>query len=204
MWKIRLEHPEDYQEVETMTRDAFWNKYRPGCMEHYVLHAFRDRPEFVTALDYVVEDQGQIVGHIMYVETVLELDGGGTLPILVFGPVSVRPERQGEGIGSQLIRYSMEQAARMGYGAVAITGNPGYYSRFGFEPGTAWGIYYGDVPREQETPFFMVRELRTGYLHGVQGTYHDPEGYLVSQEAVEEFDRLFPWKEKLRLPGQLE
>ena len=50
----------------------------------------------------------------------------------------------------------------------------------------------------------MVRELRTGYLHGVQGTYHDPEGYLVSQEAVEEFDRLFPWKEKLRLPGQLE
>lgn len=74
----------------------------------------------------------------------------------------------------------------------------------GLKPGTAWGIYYGDVPREQETPFFMVRELRTGYLHGVQGTYHDPEGYLVSQEAVEEFDRLFPWKEKLRLPGQLE
>ena len=96
MWRIRLEQPEDYQEVETMTRDAFWNKYRPGCMEHYVLHAFRDRSEFVAALDYVVEDQGQIVGHIMYVETVLELDGGGTLPILVFGPVSVRSGRERE------------------------------------------------------------------------------------------------------------
>ena len=173
-------------------------------MEHYVLHMFRDAPDFVGALDYVVEDEGEIVAHIMYVRTALTLDNGGKLPILVFGPVSVRPDRQGEGIGSMLIRYTMELATQMGWGAVAITGNPAYYSRFGFASGHSFGICYGETPPEEETPFFMMRELRDGYLSGIRGTYHDPEGYLVTQAAVEEFDRSFPKKEKLRLPGQLE
>ena len=99
--KIRLEEPRDYQLTEELTRDAFWNKYHPGCSEHYVLHQFRDRSEFVPELDYVTEDAGQILAHIMYARAEIQLDTGGVLPLVVFGPVSVRPDRQGEGIGQR-------------------------------------------------------------------------------------------------------
>ena len=63
---IRLEKPGDHRVVETLTREAFWNKYRPGCFEHYVLHRYRGWPEFVRELDYVMEEEGKIVAHIMY------------------------------------------------------------------------------------------------------------------------------------------
>ena len=57
----RQEELKDYREVENLTREAFWNKYRPGCFEHYVLHQYRSRPEFVRELDYVMEEDGKIV-----------------------------------------------------------------------------------------------------------------------------------------------
>ena len=200
---IRLEEPRDYRAVEELTREAFWNKYRPGCWEHYVLHQFRGLPEFVQELDYVLEEQGQIAAHIMYARAELQQDSGGVLPILVFGPVSVRPELQGRGYGSRIIRYTMEQAASMGFGAIAITGDPGYYSRFGFVGGHSVGVYYDGIPRSEDAPFFMVKELTPGFLQGISAVYHDPAGYFVSEEAVEEFDRSFPPREKLVLPGQL-
>ena len=93
---IRLEEPKDYREVEHLTREAFWNIYRPGCMEHYVLHCYRSRPEFVKELDYVVEEAGKIVAHIMYSYAQITGDDGRTVPILIFGPVSVLPEEQGK------------------------------------------------------------------------------------------------------------
>ena len=99
---IRLEEPRDFSAVERLTREAFWNKYRPGCSEHYVLHQFRSRPEFVRELDCVLEEDGQIAAHIMYSRAEIAADDGRTIPILVFGPVSVHPERQGRGLGSKL------------------------------------------------------------------------------------------------------
>ena len=64
---IRRETSDDYKAVENLTREAFWNVYRPGCTEHFVLHQFRERPEFVKELDYVLEIGGRIIGHIMFV-----------------------------------------------------------------------------------------------------------------------------------------
>ena len=55
---IRLETKDDYRAVESLTREAFWNVYRPGCMEHYVLHCYRDDPAFVPELDFVMERSG--------------------------------------------------------------------------------------------------------------------------------------------------
>ena len=43
---IRVEEPRDYKTVENLTRESFWNVYRPGCTEHYVLHRYRDNPDF--------------------------------------------------------------------------------------------------------------------------------------------------------------
>lgn len=200
---IRLEEPKDYREVENLTREAFWNKYRPGCMEHYVLHCYRSRPEFVRELDYVIEEEGKIVAHIMYSHAGITADDGRTIPIMIFGPVSVLPEKQGAGYGSRLIRHTLDLAEKMGCGAVAITGDPNYYHRFGFVSGSKLGVYYDGLPRTEEAPFFMVKELKVGFLRGVTGVYQDPEGYFAADADVDAFDADFPLKEKKKLPGQL-
>ena len=203
MTAIRLEEPGDYREVENLTREAFWNKYRPGCMEHYVLHCYRERPEFVRELDHVLEEDGRIIAHIMCSRAQIIGDDEREIPILIFGPVSVLPEKQGQGCGSRLIRYTLALAEQMDFGAVAITGDPGYYHRFGFVSGSSMGVYYDGLPRTEEAPFFMVKELKEGFLRGVTGMYKDPEGYFVEDGDVDAFDVGFPPKEKKKLPGQL-
>ncbi len=201
---IRIASEADYRRTEELTREAFWNKYHPGCSEHYVLHRFRRNHALIPELDLVIEADGQIIGHIMYCPASIALDAGGQCPIVVFGPVSIDPARQGQGFGNRLIQYSLEKAAQMGFGAVAITGSPDYYHRFGFISGSSMGIYYHGVDRSEEAPFFMVKELHAGYLKHVTGTYSDPAGYLVDNTDVERFDQNFPPKIKLKLPGQLE
>lgn len=201
--KIRPEEKKDWKAVENLTREAFWNKYKPGCDEHYILHRFRQLPQFVRELDCVLEEEGELVAHIMYSRAEIRTDGGRSVPVLIFGPVSVLPERQKKGYGGALIRHTLEKAARLGFGAVAVTGDPGYYHRFGFVSGSSMGIDYAGVPRGQAAPFFMVLELRQGYLAGVTGVFQEPDGYFAAEEDVEEFDRGFPPKEKKKLPGQL-
>lgn len=200
---IRTETSADYRTVEHLTREAFWNVYRPGCTEHYVLHRYRSLPEFIPELSLVLELEGQIIGHIMYSHAQIQCDDGSILPIMIFGPVSIHPDFQNQGYGSFLILKSLEQAARLGCGAVAITGNPDYYLRFGFHPASQLGIHYGDLPRSEVLPFFMIKELAPGYLDDVTGIYFDPPGYFVSEEEVDAFDASFPFKEKLSHPGQL-
>lgn len=200
---IRLETKSDWNEVEILTRESFWNKYRPGCSEHYVLHQFRNRLDFVKELDYVIEEDERIVAHIMYCKSEIMCDDGRIISITTFGPVSVLPECQGKGYGSELIRFTMKKALELGCGAIAITGNPDYYHRFGFVSGHSMHIYYAAVSRNEETPYFMVKELQSGYLTGITGTFKDPDGYVVEEADVEEFDVNFSTKEKKKLPGQL-
>lgn len=202
-YTVRLETKKDWDEVENLTREAFWNKYRPGCSEHYVIHQFRNRPDFVKELDYVIEGDGKILAHIMYCKSEILCDNGQTIPIMTFGPVSVLPEYQGNGHGGKLIRFTMEKALKLGCGAIAITGNPDYYQKFGFVSGHSMHIYYAAVPRDEEAPFFMVKELKSGYLTGITGTFKDPDGYIVKDADVEAFDMNFSPKEKKKLPGQL-
>lgn len=197
---IRLERKEDYAAVESLTREAFWNVYRPGCLEHYVLHQFRDRADFVPELDLVLEKGGVIIGHVMYVRSAIRTDDGRTVPIMTFGPISIAPEWKRRGYGTILLRASMEKAKEMGAGALAITGNIGFYGKSGFVVAKTKGIRYEDDP---EAEYFLIRELEPGFLDGVSGTYKDPEGYFVDENEAEEFDKAFPPKEKLKLPGQL-
>ena len=110
-YTIRSERPEDYREVENLTREAFWNVYRPGCTEHYVLHQFRERPEFVKELDFCLEVEGQIIGHIMFVRAEIKADDGNVLPIMTFGPISILPDFQRNGYGKILLDYVLEKAA---------------------------------------------------------------------------------------------
>ena len=202
-YTIRRETPEDYRETENLVREAFWNVYRPGCLEHYVLHTFRDKPEFVPELDLVMEKDGKIIGQVMYVRAVLQLDEGGELPIMTFGPIGILPEYKRKGYGKALLDYSMEKAAQMGGGALCMEGNIDFYGKSGFVVASTMNIHYYDEPRDSVVPYFLARELTKGYLVGKSGTYHTPQGYFVDEKEAEEFDASFPKKEKLKLPGQL-
>lgn len=202
-YMIRLETPNDYRKVENLTREAFWNVYRPGCMEHYVLHCYRDREDFVPELDFVMEKDGEIIGHVMYVRAKIQADDGREIPIMTFGPISIAPEYKRKGYGKALLDYSMEKAKKMGVGALCMEGNIDFYGKSGFVVASTKGIHYYAEPREEEVPYFLLKELKEGFLDGITGVYHTPEGYFVDEKAVEKFDADFPSKEKLKLPGQL-
>ena len=200
---IRQEMPAEYTLIENLTREAFWNKYKPGCDEHYILHHFREDPAFIKELDCVIEEENEIVAHIMYCHVQIQCDDGAVLPAILFGPISVAPAHQGKGYGSALIRQTLEKAKDMGFGAVVITGNPAYYHRFGFDSSSKFGVYLQGVPRTEEAPFSMALELIPGYFEHAVGTIVLPSLYNADPAAVDAFDTQFPPKEKLRLPGQL-
>ena len=200
---IRLERPEEERETEELVRRAFWNVYRPGCLEHYVLHTLRQDSAFVRELDFVMEKDGALVGQNVFVKTVIAQDAGDRIPVLTMGPVCIAPELQGRGYGKLLLDTTLEAAAGMGFGAVLLEGNIGFYGKSGFVFAKSLGIRYHDLPEEADTSFFLCRELAAGYLKGVRGRYLTPPGYFVSPEETELFDRAFPPLPKLRLPGQL-
>ena len=202
-YTIRLERTEDYREVENLVREAFWNVYRPGCSEHYVIHVLRDDPAFVKELDFVMEQNGELIGQNMFMRTVINADDGRVIPVLTMGPICITPELKRKGYGKKLLDYSIKAAAGMGFGAVLFEGNIGFYGKSGFDYARNFGIRYHDLPEGADDSFFLCRELIPGYLDDVTGVYQTPKGYYVDEEAAEAFDRSFPPKVKLKLPGQL-
>ena len=200
---IRLEKKEEHRETETLVREAFWNVYRPGCSEHYVLHVLRDDPAFVKELDLVMERDGRLIGQNVFVRAVIEDDGGRAVPVLMMGPICIVPELQRQGYGKALLDASLGMARALGHGAVLFEGNIGFYGKSGFVPAANFGIRYNDLPAEEDTSFFLGKELIPGYLAGVTGAFRTPPAYFVDDAAVEEFDRDFPPKVKQKLPGQL-
>ena len=202
-YTICLEKPEDYREVENLVRESFWNVYRPGCSEHYVIHVLRDDPAFVKKLDFVMEQDGRLIGQNMFMKTVINADDGRVIPVLTMGPIGIMPELKRKGYGKAILDYSLEKAAALGYGAVLFEGNIGFYGKSGFDYARNFGIRYHDLPEGADDSFFLCKELIPGYLDGITGVYQTPQGYYVDDADVEEFDKGFPPKEKLKLPGQI-
>ena len=200
---IRLEKPEEYRAVENLVRESFWNVYRPGCSEHYVLHVLRDDPAFVKELDLVMEEDGALIGQNMFMRTIIDADDGRCVPVLTMGPICIAPELKRKGYGKALLDASLEKAAAMGFGAVLFEGNIAFYGKSGFTYARSFGIRYHDLPEGADDSFFLCRELIPGYLDGVTGVYQTPQGYYVENADVEAFDRNFLPKTKLKLPGQI-
>ena len=202
-YTIRLEKKEDEAEVENLIREAFWNVYRPGCSEHYVMHVLRHDPAFIPELDFVMEQDGRLIGQNMFMHTVIDADDGRTVPVLTMGPICIIPELKRKGYGKKLLDYSLERAAAMGFRAVLFEGNIAFYGKSGFDYAGNFGIRYHDLPEGADDSFFLCRELIPGALRGITGVYRTPQGYYVEDKDIEEFDKAFPEKEKLRLPGQI-
>ena len=200
---IRLETKEDQRTVENLIREAFWNVYRPGCYEHYVMHVLRNDPAFVKELDFVLEKDGRLIGQNMFMRTRIDSDDGRAVPVLTMGPICITPEFKRRGYGKLLLDATLERAAAMGFGAVLFEGNIDFYGKSGFTFARDFSIRYHDLPEGADDSFFLCKELLPGYLRGITGVYQTPQGYYVDEADVEAFDRTFPPKEKLRLPGQI-
>ena len=200
---IRQETKDDYRAVEELIRESFWNVYRPGCTEHYVIHVLRDDPAFVRELDFVMERDGKLIGQNMFAKTVINGDDGRDTDVLTMGPICITPELKRKGYGKLLLDHSLGKAAEMGFGAVLFEGNIDFYGKSGFDYSSRFGIRYHDLPADADASFFLCKELRPGYLDGITGVYQTPAGYYVDDADVEIFDRDFPPKEKKKLPGQI-
>ena len=214
---IRLEKTEDYHEVENLTREAFWNVYRPGCTEHYVLNQYRTNPDFIPELDFVMErlrerlrvgdgtsgmgdgtsgmegdgehqSPGRIIGHVMFSKAEITLDDGTVFPSWTFGPISIHPDYKRKGYGLKLLNYALEKAKVMGIGLLQMEGNIEFYKHAGFDLASKMKIHYHAEPRNAEVPYFLAQELIPGYWGNREGTYCPPKGYFVADENPEAFE----------------
>ena len=196
---IRNETRDDYRAVEELTRRAFWNVYAPGCDEHYLVHIMRDHRDFVSALDFVIDEDGRIIGNIMYVKCALIDEDGAEKPVLTFGPLSILPEYQRKGYGKQLIEHSFKKAAEMGYDAVVIFGNPENYISRGFKSCKKYNVA---TPEGIFPVSMLVKELVPGALAGKNWIFRESSAYEFDAKKADEFDASFEKLEKGYMPSQ--
>jgi len=196
---VRPERPSDWHETEHVTKRAFWNRHRPGCDEHFLVHKLRGDPAYVPELSRVAEVGGRLVGCIMYSKALVS-DGEKETEVLTFGPLCVDPDFQGRHIGGLLLSETLKLASGLGHRAVIIYGEPGYYPRFGFKTCDNFGI---TPPDGKNFPAFMGRELTPGGLEGVRGKFSQAGVFenLPAGEA-EEYDAKFPPLPKRKFPCQ--
>ncbi len=200
---IRLERKDDRREVENLVREAFWNVYRPGCLEHYVLNRMRNHPDFIPELDFVMEKDGKIIGQNVFVKAVVQSDGGVKIPVAAMGPICISPGFKRRGYGKILLGHTLCRAAEYGIKAVCIEGNIAFYGKSGFGYAEKFGIRYHGLPIGTDASFFLCKELEKGYFDGITGEYTPPDCYFADEGEVLKFDESFPVKEKLKLDGQL-
>ena len=198
---IRKERPEDHWIVENLTREAFWNLHVPGCDEHWLVRKLRDSEDFLPELDFVAEADGQIVGSILFSRSRVAGPNNENFETITFGPISVLPSCQRQGLGRALIEHGLKRARERGHSAAIIFGNPAYYGRFGFRPGKDFGIRTADG---KYAAALQALALVPGALNGVSGRFLESETFEIDPEASAEFDRCFPAKERCVTPSQAE
>lgn len=190
---IRNEKPEDYRIVEEMIKEAFWNLSVPGCNEHYFAHQVRKSEDFIPELDFVLEEDGKIIGHIIYVKAKLVADDGTEKEILSFGPFTIHPDYQRRGYGRKLLYRSFEAAEKMGYDTIAIWGNPENYACYGFKNCKRYNVY---IEEDVYPVALMVKLLNENALSDKCWKYVESPAHELDESGFEEFDSSFPQMEK--------
>ncbi|MFC2056738.1 GNAT family N-acetyltransferase [Chloroflexota bacterium] len=198
---IKNENETDYGAVERVVREAFWNLYVPGCDEHFILHNLRNSSDFIRELDFIAEKEGQIVGQIAYSRGVITNKEGEEKEVISFGPVSVLPAFQKQGIGSRLIIHSVNIARTKGYPAICIYGDPRYYSRFGFRCAEKYEIKTAD---DKYAVALLALELKQDVLDDMLGRFIESAAFKVNENEFVQYEAAFPFKEKAKTESQLE
>jgi putative acetyltransferase len=162
---IRPEQPADHEAIFEVNRLAFG---QPA--EANLVQALRQSPAFIPELSLIAVEDKQVVGHILFTRITVR-SGYTTHAALALAPMAVLPECQRRGIGSALVKRGLADARHLGHDLVVVVGHPDYYPRFGFIPAEPLGIH---APFEVSAGAFMVLELRSNALVGVQGEVEYP------------------------------
>ncbi len=192
---IRLERPEDYFKVENMVRNSFWNIYRPGAFEHYIVHNLRKDESFVSDLAYVIEKDNKIIAHINYSYGKLSFENC-EMDTMVLGPISVDENYQNQGYGSKLIKYTLKLIEDKEIPYVFVIGDENYYKRFGFESASKYNIYLEGTDSNDECTFFMIKIFNEDAVTMKKGIFINPDVFDVDEKDVDEFDRKFEYRKK--------
>ncbi len=197
---IRREIEADQLPVEMLTREAFWNLYRPGCDEHYTTHRIRGHEDFLPELTFVAEVDGQIVGSIIYTRSWVINQLGEKVETVTFGPLCVHPAWQRRGVGMALIEHTRDLAAQKRYPAILILGDPHNYVRHGFKTGKDMRV----CTLDGKYPLgLLVLELRPGFFaSSPQWRFQTSAAYDFAPEEAEAYDASFPPKEKKHQSSQ--
>ena len=214
---LRLEEQKDHLKVENLVRDAFWNVYRPGALEHYIVHNLRDDSSFIKELAYVIEKDDEIIGHINYSKGNMNLYKENRYGVdikvndrkgeaIILGPIAINPEYQNQGYGSKLIKHTLKLAREKNIPFVFVVGDENYYSRFGFESASKYNLFLEGTDTQEENPFFMIKIFGDTFKDEDydKGIFQNPEVFNADEKDVDEFDKNFEYKEKRVQEGQLE
>lgn len=199
MIQIRNEQKSDYQIVEDITREAFYNMYVPGCMEHYLVHIMRGHEDFIPELDFVLELDGKVIGNIMYTKAKLTDENGEEKEIITFGPVSILPKYQRMGYGKLLMEHSFKRVVELGYDTIVIFGSPANYVSRGFKSCKKYNLCVegGGYPAGM-----LAKELKEGAFDGRKWTYSGSPVMDVDGQEAARFDDALPPMAKEYRPSQ--
>lgn len=197
---IRNEEKNEERAVEELVRESFWNVYRPGCLEHYVLHVMRSSPGFYKDLNFVMYLDDVLIGQVVFHEAELILKDGTIKKIATFGPIGIHPDFKRKKYGMILLAFALNKAKEKGIKALLMEGNIDFYGKFGFIKASDKNIlYYG-----QFVDFLLCKELEDGYLDDCENAnYMTPKVYYVDEKEAEIFDSTFKPKEKIKLESQI-
>lgn len=190
---IRQTTETDFRYTEEITRETFWDLFKPGCDEHLVLHNLRKSGSFVQELDLVAINDERIVGHIISTRAKVVADNDNENEVLCVGPLSVIPEFQNQGIGSKLMYYCIKSAREIGFSGMLLFGHPDYYHRFGYVNAAEFGI---TTSEGQNFDPFMALELQPGSLKNISGKFIYDASFEVGNQELKEFEKEFPYREK--------
>ena len=196
---VRNEEQKDWAVVERITRQAFYNLYVPGCVEHYLVHIMREHEDFIPELDFVLELDGQVIGNIMYTKAKLTDENGTEKEILTFGPVSIHPAYQRMGYGKMLMEHSFQAAIQLGYDTIVILGSPANYVSRGFKCCKKYNVC---IENGKYPAAMMVKELIPHILDDHKWLYQDSPVMAISKEEAERYDDTLEPVEKKYLPSQ--
>lgn len=199
--KIRNEQKEDYEIVEKIVRDAFYNLYIPGCVEHYLMHIMRDHEDFIPELDFVIELGNKIIGSIVYTKAKLIDENGCKKDIVTFGPVCIAPGYQRKGYGKYLLEHSFKKVIELGYDTIVIFGSPANYVSLGFESCKKHNV---SLENGKYPTAMMVKELIPNVLSGHRWIYKDSPVMAINEEDAELYDSKFEKRERIHTPTQEE
>jgi putative acetyltransferase len=164
--RIRPERRSEFARLHELVKTAFATAKVSNGDEQNFVDRLRAGGDYIPELALVAEDEGALIGHIMLTRTFVST-AKGPRPALLLAPLCVVLERRRRGVGARLIEAALDRARKLGHGAVALVGDPAYYSRFGFRPCASFGIANANgIP----DPYVMALELAPGALADAAGS----------------------------------